>query len=489
MPNRESPDIIIYDDRDWVAHRISRYTGLRRYGSIHVRGMSARDRFKECIPESFHGELKAIDPNTNLEIPASALPTLERDSRVLVISARGIATEPEVLKQVMMRLSYTDEITVDRSRNPLFVYFPKGEMLRDRWEDFRQAPFHALHDLGDEAVNLSGDPLLLDIGDLKNLLKYIAGSTAARAFNAVSFDELIYRKRSSDINKMRAEHDFYSLIPTSMRPWMVGAFDFKEDASGAEYSMLRYHFADAAFQWVHNAWSPGEYSEFLSRILYFMQARPSKDLPGDQIDDAARDLFITKVESRWHALRGDPRGAALIDSLKHSPGGKRVLQAYDEYGDLIRRHWKGFLSGSLVIGHGDPCLSNILYDPATSTLKLIDPKGASTEEALWMHPLYDYCKLSHSILGDYDFINNHLFDICVDEGVRHNLALRREAPIAFKKEFEDRVSAIVDLRTLRLAEASLFLSMLPLHLDSPRKVIAFLLRARAILDDLKAGGA
>lgn len=41
-----------------------------------------------------------------------------------------------------------------------------------------------------------------------------------------------------------------------------------------------------------------------------------------------------------------------------------------------------------------------------------------------------------------------------------------------------------DVRVMRLGEASLFLSMLPLHMDYPNKVIAFMLKARQLLDEV-----
>jgi hypothetical protein len=265
---------------------------------------------------------------------------------------------------------------------------------------------------------------------------------------------------------------------------MAGAYDYREDANGAEYTMLRYRFADAAFQWVHGAWGAEDYSNFLSRILHFLAMRPTQPARKGELEAAASDLFITKVRERWTRLLADPVGAKLIATVAGGPGGERVVAAYDDYLKLIDANWRLFTSGEMAIGHGDPCLSNILYDPATTTMKLIDPRGAADEAALWTHPLYDYCKLSHSILGDYDYINNHLCEVTLDEKACQRLVLKQTPQHQFKREFEMRVSGCQNMTAVRLGEASLFLSMLPLHLDHPRKVIAFLLRARSILDEL-----
>ena len=41
-----------------------------------------------------------------------------------------------------------------------------------------------------------------------------------------------------------------------------------------------------------------------------------------------------------------------------------------------------------------------------------------------------------------------------------------------------------DYQLVRLYEASLFLSMLPLHIDAPYKVLGFILNAEKILEEL-----
>ena len=89
------------------------------------------------------------------------------------------------------------------------------------------------------------------------------------------------------------------------------------------------------------------------------------------------------------------------------------------------------------------------------------------------------------MLGDYDYINNQQFSICLDERAELCLKINGRPPAPYKEEFSRRLDAVVDPIAVRLGQASLFLSMLPLHLDHPRKVVAFLLRAKSILDELE----
>lgn len=72
-----------------------------------------------------------------------------------------------------------------------------------------------------------------------------------------------------------------------------------------------------------------------------------------------------------------------------------------------------------VIGHGDPCFANTLYNKMTRTILYIDPKGADTEEKMWTDPYYDIAKLSHSVYGLYDYFNAGMFNIQLSESFKY----------------------------------------------------------------------
>lgn len=118
-------------------------------------------------------------------------------------------------------------------------------------------------------------------------------------------------------------------------------------------------------------------------------------------------------------------------------------------------------------------------------LKLIDSKGGTEREQLWMDPYYDLAKLSHSICGGYDFLNSGLFDIKIAENYKLDIAIDADTR-AYKTEFRKYLEKYgYDYWTVRVYEISLFLSMLPLHMDKPQKVLGFILNAIAILDEVK----
>ena len=126
-----------------------------------------------------------------------------------------------------------------------------------------------------------------------------------------------------------------------------------------------------------------------------------------------------------------------------------------------------------------------MYNKPTRTLKFIDPKGAISEEDLWTNPYYDVAKLSHSICGNYDFFNNALFDIKLCDDFNYKLEIpfdNSKYVQIFKRKIEENGFSYL---AVRLYEASLFISMLPLHIDNPYKVLGFILNANNILEEIE----
>jgi hypothetical protein len=120
-------------------------------------------------------------------------------------------------------------------------------------------------------------------------------------------------------------------------------------------------------------------------------------------------------------------------------------------------------------------------------MKLIDPRGADTAVDLFTDLYYDLAKLSHSVLGNYDYINNGLFSVSVGSALDLELESETGDRSIEQELFRAKLTDCgFDERLTRLYEASLFLSMMPLHSDYPRKVVAFALTASRILDEVEA---
>lgn len=479
--------IFILDDREFAKDEVQSLVGSRRFGDIVFKRKTLIAHFRANLPIWAEQQLVHLRSSEDLLKLRTILESSHEDCAVCIIAGRAGFVEPKRLYQLIERLPYAEEDFTDRLYKPLFVFLHNAHHLIEQWPAFEAAPLHTWERGWPNCQRLqSVQPL--DLAKISDFLTFTTGSTATRHFNQVQIDNYYYNKSSTDRKKMLAEYSFYDLVPESMRPWLIQPFDYQDTGDRASYKMLRYYLADGALQWVHGAFNTESFGAFVDRLLFFIAERPRKGCTKEQSAATARELFVTKIETRikqFLALSEGQRINALAASA--TPTLDINLQ-FERYLKLYSRYEKGFVFDYMSVGHGDPCFSNILYDQQRYLLKLIDPKGAVNPEEIWTHPLYDLCKISHSALGDYDFINNGLYNVGFTDNNQLVLNFTHTNHASLKPIFQKSVQTMGhDEIIMRLGEASLFLSMLPLHIDYPNKVIAFMLKAKQILDEVESG--
>jgi thiamine kinase-like enzyme len=243
---------------------------------------------------------------------------------------------------------------------------------------------------------------------------------------------------------------------------------------------------DIAIRWVHNAISTEEFRKLLKKIFYFVDSRKAKTISKEEYIKISNSLYLDKIDERIDSLKKHKQFQCFAEYIKSSTIYNNIEEIVAEYkrlyNEIIESMNVEYIS---VIGHGDLCFSNMLYNKETSTLKLIDTKGALEESQIWTNPYYDIAKLSHSICGKYDFFNSGMYDIKLNSDLKFELTIDfdNSAYIEIFKEYLEKSG--YNYKMIRLLEASLFLSMLPLHMDFPQKVFGFLLNAINILEEVK----
>lgn len=479
--------ILVFDDREVARDEVRNVIGRRPFGDVVFRRQTLFQRFRGCLPFWAASRLFHLRSNDDLERLREALEASTEETGVCIVAGRSGFADVALLRQLVERLPYAEEDFTDRLYKPLLVFLRNAHQLVARWPSFTAAPMHLWEQSWQQSERVASlRPL--DLTQIREFLAFMSGSTSTRHFNHVDIDTYYYTKSSADKRKMLAEASFYQLIPESMRPWLIQPFDYRDEGTRASYKMLRYYLADAALQWVHGAFEADTFEPFVDRLLFFIGERPRKTASRKQSAALARELFVTKVQARAQQFLAMEEGRRINTLAASATAELDLSRQIARYLKLYERHEKKFEFDYTVVGHGDPCFSNVLYDQQRFLLKLIDPKGATSEADLYTHPLYDLCKISHSALGDYDFINNGLHTVGFSE--KNDLLLRFSFSnhAALKEIFKERVRAVGhDERAMRVGEASLFLSMLPLHIDHPNKVIAFMLKAKQILDEVERG--
>lgn len=478
--------VIVYDDTVEKSEVIADIIGSRGFGEVVVK--------KKRLEEYYHDNLNRLYPENRWYKITSAFeyedflekrirPLSDNDVRILHCFSDFIFVDIQKALLTFEKLNFIDEtFRIMADKKPAAIMFPSAESYISFCRGIAAGENAGAAALKiTEATQIEG---MVDIGDIGNFIQCITGNFDSRFFNSLKSDKYTLVKSSSNIEKIKAEYSFYHLLPENMKYWFVQPFDYKEENGRASYCMERLHMTDLAIKWVHGSMDMAEFDELLDKYFYFFKCRPSRECSRQEYESFSRTLYEEKVRLRIEQLREIPE-YNKIEKLMQASGFSidDLLKKYFTLKSKIEE--KSNYPLVSVIGHGDPCFANALYNRTTRTLKFIDPKGALSESELWTNPYYDVAKLSHSICGNYDFFNNALFDIRVGEAFNLELEIGFDNSEYVERFKEKAAENGFDYNTVRIYEASLFLSMLPLHRDYPQKVLGFILNAKRILEEIE----
>ena len=478
--------LIVFDDTNEKSEIICDVIGNKGFGDVIIKKSRLDSYFLDAVRHIF-GEFEFIRIKSFFEF-GNFINTLEsRDdkTRILHFFSNFVISDVEKTALSLKKLFFVEKTyraVADAKTAALFFQNSKSysEFLKLALSE--KSTFESSASITD-CFEIEG---LIDIGTVENFIQAIAGNFDARYFNSLKGDEYTLVKSSAKKEKIKAEYTFYHLLPDDMKFWFMMPFNYVESSDKASYTMERLHTTDLAVKWVHGSIDAAEFRKILDKFFYFFRCRHSKPVSKVEYVEIANNLYETKVRSRIDDLKKLPEFENIANLMRSSCRLRTIDEVFEKYLLLKEKiESQNNYPPVSVIGHGDPCFANVLYNKSTELLKFIDPRGALTEEELWMNPYYDVAKLSHSVCGLYDFFNNALFDININEDFKAELKIdfdNSEYITIFREKLE--VNGF-DYLTVRIYEASLFISMLPLHIDYPHKVLGFILNAIHILEEIE----
>ena len=470
---------VIYDDSKMPGKEIKTITGAKSYGETIFKRVTLNDRMEaEIVKEKQVLTVFNYKGEKDNAALFAALP-LDNNTTIVHLYSNFGLKDTKAFSVLLKKAGFMNESYTAFCDNKPAMSFLAGA------DDYKKA-FDALIAGEYEAERIENDAFM-DLSVRANFLTFITGGFDARFFNALAGDEYTVTKRSTKKEKIKAEYQFYYLLPETMKMWFVMPYDYTEDADGASYTMERFHMTDIAIRFVHGAVDEDELKDILDKLFYFINLRATKEVSSDVGKAVAKELYIDKLAARMEELKKYKEYEQFDSMIK-------MGTSYDGIADVVSKYEKLYEKlamannrnyGKLAVGHGDLCFSNILYSKEAEILKLIDPKGALQEEELYTDPYYDLAKLSHSICGCYDFFNSGLYEISIKRDLKLDLTIDTDNT-SYKEIFKSYLQENgYNYALVRLYEASLFLSMLPYHMDQPGKVFGFLLNAIKILDEVE----
>lgn len=297
----------------------------------------------------------------------------------------------------------------------------------------------------------------------------------ARAFNMVMVDDrrgTLTKKSRSE--KFRDEITWQLTLPRRASHLAPRIFHHDLKSDPMEIEMEYYGYPSVNDMLLYGRYDLGTWTRLFNALgdaldlMAEFRAPPAVNLVAES---ALYDMYVTKTLYRLTEARQERRFAPFT--------GPRVVingQAYPGV-DILMDELEESLSAAGLLGarelyliHGDLCASNILFDTRNSFIRLLDPRGSFGDLRMYGDGRYELAKLCHSFQGHYDFLVNGLFQLEQRDGGLHYQPRvghrHREISRLFGDWLQKRCDP-AEFNAIKLIEALLFLSMIPLHDDRP----------------------
>jgi thiamine kinase-like enzyme len=380
----------------------------------------------------------------------------------------------DALSELIDRLLLVKEASFILSKDSVVACKVPMASLSDYSELITPLGHEAQYQVSEDVVSLL---------DVQSLLGVFSSEYRSRHFNTVVMDEYYIEKTSDQVDKIRAEYHFLSTVPTPLKPFFPQVGEFSYSETSAHYQIERVACFDMGRLMIQGTLDAEKWGRFLHHVDRYLDLCPSQDVNADAYRNALNTLFIEKLKTRFEQLKTCSFYQEL-NTQWMSVTQESITDFVDRYCSRFESRINDLVRTELKHSHGELCFSNMLFDPEMDLLKLIDPRGSSDEAPPWMPVWYDIAKLSHSINGQYDLIVHDLMTVQVNKALQFELHPDVECDYSiiqtlFREWLNKRG---FEVALVRLCEASLFLSMLPLHADSPDRVMAQLLAAKKAFD-------
>ncbi len=333
--------------------------------------------------------------------------------------------------------------------------------------------------LNDEAsnqiLNLTNETHLKKILNISDFRKIISENSHTRHFNKILPNREKFIKKSIDTKKLESEFLFLKNIPEDLKKYYVQVFDFHKKKGVASYSMQKIVGMDLSITLINSSMSIDRIKNILKSLEYYF-----KDLKKYKSEGVVDNLqFILNKNIERHEKLKQWKGYPKLNNfIKLHTSFNGVDDLYRDSNKQLKKYKKILRDSNSYFSHGDLCFSNIIFSEEDNKITFIDPRGGNT----YRTPYYDLAKISHSLLGGYDHIINNIaviqFDCAMRAYINFNGALNHK----IESVFSDFCHSLgYDMGLVRKVEASLFISMLPLHIDDERKLFMLALRASELL--------
>ena len=312
-----------------------------------------------------------------------------------------------------------------------------------------------------------------DVGHSESYFKAKSG-VAAREFNSIIIDDRrgILRKESENKEKLINEIKWYLKLPDNIKYLAPRIYNYSLNYDNPFVQMEFYGYHTLHESYLYGELSMLRWREIFKKLLFIIndmeqyKVQPSKKV----VCNALYNIYVEKTIRRLEQLKTNKEFRNLfienvyINNKKYKSLNYYISILPKLVSDIIIKKSNGVFN----IIHGDLCFANILIEDNYNFMRIIDPRGSFGEFDIYGDPYYELAKLMHSLEGHYDYIIEDLFKVS-KFGNKINYTIftkNNNIKDMFCAVFSDKLK---ELLPIRLIEATLFLSMVPLHSDYPTR--------------------
>jgi hypothetical protein len=327
----------------------------------------------------------------------------------------------------------------------------------------------------------------IDLGHEDNFLKIKKNNT--RSFNYLEIDTArgLVKKTSLDNDKLINEILWYAKLPKEISYLAPRIFEYSLEIPS--FILMEYYSHDT----LHETYMFSNLSYNEWRKIYINLFSKLSDLEKYKISINKEEsiillekMYINKVFERIEIVKNNRNFDTLFLNNICINGScninlEIILKKYVEVYKILKIDKIDEFS----IIHGDYFFSNIIYDRKTNFIKLIDPRGEFGLSGIYGDRRYDYSKLLHSVHGKYNLIVEDMFTLIFSKtSYEYSIFVSDSQRRAEKALIDFIIERGIDINQIKLIEAGLFLSMIPLHEENFQRQLIMLFQGIKILNDL-----
>lgn len=323
-----------------------------------------------------------------------------------------------------------------------------------------------------EKINFIKNNDWLDFGHLDN---YFSGKNIVetRYFNHIDIDKSrgILFKSSEEKEKFINEIKWFLKLPEDLQWVTPRIYSYSLNWEKPFVKMEYYSYPTLHHMYLYGNYSINKWEQIFEHLLEIQKEFSKYKLEDskEKIKEALNKIYLEKTIQRLLELKKDINFSKYIENdYKINAKECMSLMKITNILPTLIDKFKIYEIKNLQIIHGDYFFANILYEPNYNIVKLIDPRGDFGGYGIYGDKYYELAKLSHSVDGMYDFIVEDMFEL-EEKELDFNYTIKCENKYflikdVFYKNFnnEERIK-------IKFIQALLFLSMLPLHKDKPKR--------------------